>query len=373
MKIGFWCCLISMAVVARAGGADFNGDGADDIAVFRPSTGMWAVRGITRAYYGTWNDEPVPGNYDGAPGDEIAVYRATTGLWAVRGVTRAYYGSAGDIPVAAGGDADWYRSGANLCALAAGNIGIGTGNPQEKIHLVEASSIPDIRLERGNFGDYWNIGGGTGIFLNFSFSGTKVITVDGNNSRMGIGRDQPDYTLDAVGTQLRLSWTAQSTSETIAMRVDGAPGVAEVETDNADLFLKSNSGDTYIQPFGGKVRIGSTAAPNYALDVTGTINVSGEVCWNGMTYNNPDYVFEPDYPLLSLEELGDFIRANQRLPGMPSTAEVRRDGVKIFEQNRLVLEKLEEAYLYILRQEESISRLEERLAALERSGPSPAR
>ncbi len=54
---------------------------------------------------------------------------------------------------------------------------------------------------------------------------------------------------------------------------------------------------------------------------------------------------------------------------MPSTAEVRRDGVKIFEQNRLVLEKLEEAYLYILRQEETISRLEERLAALERSGP----
>ena len=46
---------------------------------------------------------------------------------------------------------------------------------------------------------------------------------------------------------------------------------------------------------------------------------------------------------------------------MPSTEEVQKDGVKIFEQNRLMLEKLEEAYLYIIQQDEEISRLEKEL------------
>ena len=33
------------------------------------------------------------------PVDEIGVYRPSSGLWAVKGVTRVYYGSSGDIPV----------------------------------------------------------------------------------------------------------------------------------------------------------------------------------------------------------------------------------------------------------------------------------
>jgi hypothetical protein len=43
---------------------------------------------------------------------------------------------------------------------------------------------------------------------------------------------------------------------------------------------------------------------------------------------------------------------------MPSTEEVRVDGVKLFEHNRLMLEKLEEAYLYILALEDRIAQLE---------------
>ena len=187
---------------------DFNGDGADDIAVFRPSTGLWAVRGVTRSYFGTWNDEPAVGDYDGDGADEIAIYRATTGLWAIQGGTRAYFGSAGDLPIGSS-DGDWYRSGNNLCALAAGNIGISTGTPA--------------------------------------------------------------YKLDVVGNRVRLSWTTSPTSEQISLRTDGAAGIVEVEAANADLFLKSNSGDTCIQPFGnGNVGIGTTT-PMYPLEVNGQV------------------------------------------------------------------------------------------------------
>ena len=61
----------------------------------------------------------------------------------------------------------------------------------------------------------------------------------------------------------------------------------------------------------------------------------------------------------ALKELKEFIAEKRHLPNMPSTEEVRKEGVKMFEQNRLMLEKLEEAYLYIFELEERIAKLEE--------------
>lgn len=86
--------LILIAGVSPA--ADFNGDGTGDLAIFRESTGLWAVRGVTRVYFGLTGDDPVPGDYNGSGRDSIAVFRSGTGLWAVRGVTRVYFGSASD-------------------------------------------------------------------------------------------------------------------------------------------------------------------------------------------------------------------------------------------------------------------------------------
>ncbi len=80
---------------------DFNGDGTSDITVFRESSGLWAVRGVTRSYFGTSGDTPVPGDFDGDGTTEIAVYRPGTGLWAVRGQTRVYFGTHLDRPLPA--------------------------------------------------------------------------------------------------------------------------------------------------------------------------------------------------------------------------------------------------------------------------------
>ncbi len=85
---------------------DYNGDGATDIGIFRPGSGLWGVRGVTRAYYGTASDKPVPGDYDGDGSCDIGIFRSSSGLWAVTGVTRVYFGGSSDIPVPGDYDGD---------------------------------------------------------------------------------------------------------------------------------------------------------------------------------------------------------------------------------------------------------------------------
>jgi hypothetical protein len=78
---------------------DFNGDGKHDITVFRPSDGVWYVRGLFELQWGAPGDVPVPGDYDGDGVTEAAVWRPSTGVWHVRGQFEAQWGSPGDVPV----------------------------------------------------------------------------------------------------------------------------------------------------------------------------------------------------------------------------------------------------------------------------------
>ena len=87
---------------------DYNGDGTSDIAIFRGTSGLWAIRGVTRVYFGGSTDEAVPGDYNGDGTTDIGIYRTTPGLWAIRSTTRAYFGSGDDLP--APGDYDGDRT-----------------------------------------------------------------------------------------------------------------------------------------------------------------------------------------------------------------------------------------------------------------------
>jgi hypothetical protein len=88
------------------GSGDYSGIGSSDIAVFRPDSGLWAIRSLTRVYFGGGSDLPVAGDYDGNGFSDPAVYRLSSGLWAVRGISRLYFGSAQDIPLPRDYDGD---------------------------------------------------------------------------------------------------------------------------------------------------------------------------------------------------------------------------------------------------------------------------
>ncbi len=85
-------------VTGHIDSGDYDGDGTSEIAVFRPASGLWAIRGLTRAYFGP-NELPVCGDYDGDGTSDIAVFRSSSARWSVRGITRFFFGSAGDFPL----------------------------------------------------------------------------------------------------------------------------------------------------------------------------------------------------------------------------------------------------------------------------------
>ena len=139
--VGSLCLLLA----ASAFGADFTGDGADDVAIFRHSDGLWSIRNLTRLYYGTAGNVPIPGDYNGDGTDDVAVIKRQEGLWVVRNMTRIYFGSASDFPLSGGGG---YNP-AYFYVSPTGAVGIGNDNPsggQGALTVAGSSVIQSLKV-----------------------------------------------------------------------------------------------------------------------------------------------------------------------------------------------------------------------------------
>jgi hypothetical protein len=104
-----------------------------------------------------------------------------------------------------------------------------------------------------------------------------------------------------------------------------------------------NGGTNY---FAGNMGIGTQDTRGYKLAVSGnmiaeSVKVQLRSAW-------PDYVFAKDYTLPSLKETEKHIKENNHLPGIPSAAEVKTNGIDVGEMNAKLLKKVEELTLYVI-------------------------
>jgi hypothetical protein len=115
---------------------------------------------------------------------------------------------------------------------------------------------------------------------------------------------------------------------------------------------------SYFRRSDGFVGIGTTS-PDSKLTVKGIIHA--EEVKLDLLVPGPDYVFEKNYPLLSLEDTKAYVEQNKHLPGIPSSDDMQQNGVNLLEMNMKLLEKVEELTLHLIEQKEVYANLESTL------------
>ncbi len=220
---------------------------------------------------------------------------------------------------------------------------------------------------------------------------TFLFTGEGN---LGIGNSVPRTRLDVqpptgnISTGVFRSTGEQSWGHTLALVTDKAAGDdpkllfsyrnrtkqwAIGGTQNSTTFnIMEDGGDGFhgsgfgIARFtllpGGNVGIG-TANPQAKLAVEG--NILAKEIKVKTDISVPDYVFEPDYKLNTLDYIEDYVKAHKHLPEIPSAKDIQKDGLDLAEMNLLLLKKMEELTLHAIENEKKRNELEKKVAKLE--------
>jgi hypothetical protein len=111
------------------------------------------------------------------------------------------------------------------------------------------------------------------------------------------------------------------------------------------------------------VGIGTTLVNNpnnYLLGVNGKIGAKDvHVEKNSGTW--PDYVFEPTYQLPSIYQTEAYIKKYKHLEGVPAAQEIEGNGYNVGDMDAILVRKIEELTLYIIRQQKEIDALKAQL------------
>jgi hypothetical protein len=111
------------------------------------------------------------------------------------------------------------------------------------------------------------------------------------------------------------------------------------------FYINDATANNYLA---GSMSIGTTSVPaGYNLAVDGAAICTQMVV---KTFPWSDYVFQKDYHLPSLDSVALYVKEHQHLSGVPSAAEVEKNGVDVGATEAVLLKKIEELTLYLIKQ-----------------------
>lgn len=140
-------------------------------------------------------------------------------------------------------------------------------------------------------------------------------------------------------------------------------GATGLETPKGPLYISASQ--TTID--GGSLLVNGTIECQKSLKVAEVDAKSLRANDIKVDMNNAaDYVFEENYDLKSLSEVEAYVKANKHLPGVPSATELKSEGMSVSEMTNLLLEKVEELTLHLIRVEKENQALKAEIEALKR-------
>ncbi len=188
-----------------------------------------------------------------------------------------------------------------------------------------------------------------------------------NSGKIGVGTNDPSAPLHVSGG-IEL-FRLESTSDPMMTFYHGSSMKAWIQAFGDDLYITNKSSGRLrlrngnvdrlvIDPTGNVVIGSSSGASGYRLSVNGKIACE-EILIDDFNYW-PDYVFEKNYGLPSIEEMEKSINENKHLPGIPSAKEIKDNGgYEVGDIQKKLLEKVEELSLYIIDLNKRVKTLEE--------------
>lgn len=306
---------------------------------------------------------------------------------------------------------DLYLSDQDI-VLTNANLGIGISDPSSALHIHGTGGgnsgyrlSNDYDAVRGYFAnntnnsDYIITYNGTGSPEISLQSDGDVILAEGGNVGIGTASPQSIVHTKSDKTQLHSTEktdsnmliesvsTSKNTNEGAALgfvvpaKTDGSntweQGRILVTPDNSDddradgrMYIQTRSRidsqwkwtNNLVLRSSGNVGIGTTDTFGYRLAVNGTIGATEVKVETTSAW--PDFVFDKDYELRTLDEVEKHIQSEGHLPEIPSEAEVLEEGINLGEMNAKLLQKIEELTLYLIEQNKRLDAAEKEIAEL---------
>lgn len=220
-----------------------------------------------------------------------------------------------------------YTDSSSNVLYSGGAAGLGFNNAADTVRLAQLT-------DSGNFG----IGCSTAVAAKFHVAGGAIDRAPlGYETLMGAGTISTGDSL-FVGANVRLFMTT------------GTAGYIGTQSAH-DLILRTGYVDRMRIDTNGAVIIGSDPVGTEMLRVGGGAAVNGTIRAKEVRVENTgwgDYVFAPDYKLLSLGEVAQHIAQNRHLPGIPSAADIEKNGLGVSDMVAKQMVKIEELTLYAI-------------------------